>query len=70
VSEKVREALINGRAGIIKLEQGYEIVPAEIARKIQDRDAGSVIVLNQATQDVAAEDDPYAAFEIPDDLMW
>jgi hypothetical protein len=27
-------------------------------------------VLNQATQDVAVEDDPYAAFEIPDDLMW
>lgn len=70
VSEKVREALINGRAGIIKLEQDYEIVPAEIARKIQDRDADSVIVLNQATLDVAAEDDPYAAFEIPDDLMW
>lgn len=70
VPEKVRVALINGRAGIIGLESGYEVVPAEIARKIQDRDASSVIVLNQATQDVAAEDDPYAAYQIPDDLMW
>lgn len=70
VADKVREALINGRAGIVKLEQGYEIVPAEIARKIQDRDADSVVVLNQATQDVAAADDPYADFQIPDDLMW
>lgn len=70
VAEKVREALINGRAGIVSLESGYEIVPAEVARKIQDRDAQAVIVLNQATQDVAAEDDPYAAFQIPDDLMW
>lgn len=70
VSDKVREALINGRAGIVKLEQGYEIVPAEVARKIQDRDADSVVVLNQATQDVAAADDPYAEFQIPDDLMW
>lgn len=70
VNDKVREALINGRAGIIGLESGYEIVPAEIARKIQDRDAGSVIVLNQPTQDVAAEDDPYADYQIPDDLMW
>jgi uncharacterized protein YaiL (DUF2058 family) len=70
VADKVREALINGRAGIVKLEQGYEIVPAEIARKIQARDADSVVVLNQATQDVAAAADPYAAFQIPDDLMW
>lgn len=70
VADKVREALVNGRAGIVKLEQGYEIVPAEIARKIQARDADSVVVLNQATQDVAAADDPYADFQIPDDLMW
>lgn len=70
VSDKVREALINGRAGIIKLEQSFEIVPAEIARKIQSRDAHSVVVLNQPTLDVPAADDPYADFQIPDDLMW
>lgn len=70
VADKVREALINGRAGIVHLSSGYEIVPAEIARKIQDRDAHAVVVLNQATQDVAVKDDPYAAFQIPDDLMW
>ncbi len=70
VAEKVREALINGRAGIVRVESRYEIVPAEVARKIQDRDAASVVVLNQNTHDVAAADDPYAAYEIPDDLMW
>lgn len=70
VAEKVREALINGRAGIVRLDSGYEIVPAEIARKIQDRDAGSVVVLNQPTQDMSAADDPYAAYQIPDDLVW
>lgn len=60
----------NGRAGIAKLENRYEIVPAEVARKIQIRDAASVVVLNEASQDLAAEDDPYAAYQIPDDLMW
>lgn len=70
VAEKVREALINGRAGIVRLEGGYEIVPAEIARKIQERDAGCVVVLNQHTQDMSAADDPYAAYQIPDDLIW
>lgn len=70
VAEKVREALINGRAGIIRLESGYEIVPAEIARKVQDRDTTSVVVLNENTQDIPATDDPYAAYQIPDDLIW
>lgn len=70
VADKVREALINGRAGIAKVDNRYEIVPAEIARKVQDRDAASIVVLNVATQDVAAADDPYADFQIPDDLMW
>lgn len=70
VNDKAREALINGRAGIIHLASGYEIVPAEIARKIQGRDAHSVIVLNQPTHDIAVADDPYAAYQIPDDLMW
>jgi len=70
VADKVREALINGRAGIIRLEQQFEIVPAEIARKIQMRDADSVVLLNQPTQDVAAADDPYADYQIPDDLIW
>ncbi len=70
VADKVREALIHSRAGIISLEQQFEIVPAEIARKIQARDASSVILLNLPTQDVAAADDPYAAYQIPDDLMW
>ena len=70
VNEKLRDALINGRAGIVNVESGYEIVPAEVARKIKDRDTGSVIVLNQPGQDEPAADDPYAAYQIPDDLMW
>jgi len=70
VSHKVREALIDGRAGIIRIGRSYNIVPTEIAKKIQIRDAGGVVVLNQATHEIAAADDPYAAFQIPDDLLW
>ncbi len=70
VNQKVREALIGGRAGIVHLDSAYEIVPAEVARKIQARDAASIVVLNEASQDVAVEDDPYADYQIPDDLMW
>ncbi|MGR8931288.1 MAG: DUF2058 domain-containing protein [Gammaproteobacteria bacterium] len=70
VAEKVRDALVNGRAAIVCLEPRYEIVPAEIARKIQDRNAACVVVLNQITDKAAAENDPYADYQIPDDLMW
>jgi uncharacterized protein YaiL (DUF2058 family) len=70
VSPKVREALIEGRVAIVKLDAGYRLVPAEIARKIQSRHAYSVVVLNEEKSAVAAADDPYAAYEIPDDLIW
>lgn len=70
VADKVRQALIDGRAGIVKLDLHYEVVPAEVARKIQDRHQASVLVLNAVSHQIAAEDDPYAAFQIPDDLMW
>jgi uncharacterized protein YaiL (DUF2058 family) len=29
-----------------------------------------VLVLNQAVETEVKEDDPYAAYQIPDDLMW
>lgn len=70
LAEKVRDALAGGRAGIVALEQGYEVVPAEIARKIGERAPDSVVLLHQTDQTQPAEDDPYAAYQIPDDLMW
>jgi len=71
VAEKERLGLINGKAGIVRYDKGYEIVPAEIALKIHGWHEGSVLVLNQDVQDVAdGGDDPYAGFEVPDDLVW
>ncbi|MGD0958497.1 MAG: DUF2058 domain-containing protein [Methylomonas sp.] len=69
VKENVRLALIEGRAGIINIDNSYEIVPAEIVAKIRERDAGYVVLLNENKQ-VTAADDPYAAYRIPDDLIW
>lgn len=61
-----------GRLAIVKLDDKYEIVPQSAAVKISARDASVVIVCNEktVTHDTAAEDDPYAAFQVPDDLMW
>jgi uncharacterized protein YaiL (DUF2058 family) len=44
-------------------------VPAVVADKIKQRDE-SVVLSQQAVNTDIDEDDPYADYQIPDDLMW
>ena len=69
VTKSVLDQLSTGRMAIVKHKERYQVVPAKVARKIADRDAAAVIVLNEPQQ-TPAEDDPYAEFPIPDDLEW
>ena len=69
VTAAVREHLVAGRLVIVGLGGAYELVPRVIADKIAERDASLVVRVNKTTTEVE-EDDPYAAFQIPDDLMW
>lgn len=64
--------LSQGRLAIVKLDDKYEIVPQKAALKIRQRDAAIVMVCNTQTNaaDGSNEDDPYADFKVPDDLMW
>ena len=42
-----------------------------MAYKIRERDEPSIIYQAQLNEaDAVEEDDPYADYEIPDDLMW
>ena len=71
VSEAMREQIIRGRSAIVKLGESYEVVSSEVAKKISLRDAASVIVDNEHyASAVDNKDDPYADYQIPDDLMW
>ena len=71
VSKTMREQIIRGRQAVVKLGGGYEVVASEVAKKISLRDPDSVIVHNgQESDAVDAKDDPYAGYQIPDDLMW
>ncbi|MCF8007095.1 MAG: DUF2058 domain-containing protein [Methylovulum sp.] len=69
VSEKVRQQLVSGQTAIVKYDLKYELVSREVAQKIAERDAEAVIVLNEAVTE-GGGDDPYAAFQVPDDLIW
>lgn len=70
VSEAMRDQIAEGRLAIVKLDTSYEVVGAETARKIQQRDAASVIVFNQQNKTTDVVDDPYAEYQVPDDLIW
>lgn len=64
-----RNNIIIGRLAIVKSKKNYEIVPVEVAKKIEQRDEQAIIVLFSDTS-TSTEDDEYAGYEIPDDLMW
>jgi len=70
VTEELRKQIINGRLAIVQLNGKYELVSKQVAEKIMQRDAGFVIVCNEATQVRDDEEDEYAEFKVPDDLMW
>ena len=69
VSAAVQAHLMAGRLVIICQGGATELVPRIIADKIAERDASLVVRVNKASTEIDA-DDPYAAFQIPDDLMW
>jgi uncharacterized protein YaiL (DUF2058 family) len=69
VTAAVREHLVAGRLVIVGEGGGYELVPRVIADKIAERNPEIVVRVKQASA-VVEEDDPYADFKIPDDLMW
>jgi len=70
VSEVMRDQIAQGRLAVVKLGADYEVVGAEVAKKIQSRDAASVIVLNEQNKANDVVDDAYAQYQVPDDLIW
>ena len=72
VSATHHKQLVSGYLAVVALDEQYELVPAIIAEKIAQRDDSKVKVLNKsaATEENVVEDDPYADYQIPDDLMW
>jgi uncharacterized protein YaiL (DUF2058 family) len=69
VSAAVQSHLMAGRLVIVRHGSSTELVPRIIADKISERDPSLVVRVNKTSTEVDA-DDPYAAFKIPDDLMW
>ncbi|WP_108649978.1 DUF2058 domain-containing protein [Dongshaea marina] len=72
VKELVQRALTRGTAAICVLEDKFYILPANIAQRLAEIDDTLIASLhdNSASSEPVDEDDPYADYVIPDDLMW
>ncbi len=77
VSPQNHDLISRGKIAIAKLEDAkqvsYHLIPAGVANKISERNRDTVVLLNDANSEkdkYVDEDDPYAEFEVPDDLMW
>jgi len=67
-----RLQLTSGELLILRFDGRYHLLPAEIAARVRERDERIFVHSGVATvtAPVNAADDPYAAFVVPDDLIW
>ncbi len=70
VDQAVHDRLSRGQLAITTAADGYAVIPAPVAEKILQRDAKHFIARAEKTAPALEDDDPYAAYQIPDDLMW
>lgn len=68
VNAKQRDRLVAGKLAIVQVGERYYLVETEVAVKMQGMLPGIFVYI--AEQDMPAEDDPYAEYQVPDDLMW
>jgi uncharacterized protein YaiL (DUF2058 family) len=73
VTEKLHKQVIDARLAVAKYMDDYALVPVPIADKIIQRDESFIVYRaddRPENQEKSEEDDWYADYEIPDDLMW
>lgn len=71
ISQTLYEQIVAGRVWIARLEANYVLLPRPLGERIQQRAPEVIVVNNSLNQEqISDADDPYAAYVIPDDLMW
>ena len=71
VNQQIYNAIVAGSLVIAKQESEYALIPQRLAEKIEQKMSGYIIGMQTQQDDQTTdEEDPYAAYVIPDDLMW
>ena len=68
VSPQTHRLITAGKLVIVNYNGVFELVPADTGEKIRQRNPSLVIDL--PGEQPADADDPYAAYQVPDDLTW
>ena len=72
VNDKLQSQLLNGQLGIVRHEEVSYLVPHKLAERVQllVPEWCGYLWQQDDNQQAVEEDDPYADYVIPDDLMW
>lgn len=63
--------IARGELAVVSDGQRCELVPAKVARRVRGIDPAAVLVLNAGDERGGnTDEDPYADYRVPDDLMW
>jgi hypothetical protein len=69
VTAEQQRQLVAGQLVVARLGQRYELIPPEAAEKIRARNEGFLVPPSPPSAS-EAEDEAYAQYRVPDDLMW
>lgn len=72
VNDKLQSQLLNGQLGIVRHEEVSYLVPHKLAERVQllVPEWCGYLWQQDDNKQVVEEEDPYADYVIPDDLMW
>jgi len=72
VTAEIQQGLIKGRLAICVLNEAFYLINKEAAEKLRAIDESVLVALHDQNEEPPQDeqDDPYAEFAVPDDLMW
>lgn len=69
IDESMFQPLSRAQLRIAKVDNSYAFLPSIVAERIAERRPDRIIPLS-GEEEMNSDDDPYADYVIPDDLMW
>jgi len=70
VTDEQHKQLTKGHLAIAVDDKMHRLIPDKVAEKVEMRLPNAVVRIQPETKPDKDETDPYADYEIPDDLMW
>ena len=70
VTQEQRAALVAGTLAVATARGRHHVIPVELAERIAAMMPDYFVHRAQVPKDEPADDDPYAAYKVPDDLTW